>query len=80
MPLKRALAAETYAISRLDSGWIQKVIWTNVYTWARERAPTRADIVSGWKATGLEPLGPITVLEKLTDPQTSHYLNGCVGV
>jgi hypothetical protein len=66
---KRALAAETDATPRLDSGRLQKVEWTRMYIWARQRALTTANIVSGWKATGLEPLSLIAVLEKL---ETSH--------
>jgi hypothetical protein len=73
-PLKRALAAETDAVSRLDSGRLQKVEWTKMYIRARERALTTANIVSGWKATGLEPLSPITVLEKLSTPHTPQSL------
>jgi hypothetical protein len=64
-PLKRALAAETDAASRLDSGRIQRVDWTNMYIRAREKAFTSLNIQSGWKATGLEPLSPILVLDKL---------------
>lgn len=45
-----------------------------MYIRARERALTTANIVSGWKATGLEPLSPITVLEKLSTPHTLRSL------
>ena len=64
-PLKRALAIETDAVSRLDSGRIQRVEWTEMYIRAREKALISTNIVSGWKATGLDPLSPIHVLEKL---------------
>ena len=46
-PLKRALAAETDAGSRLDSGRIQRVEWTEMYIRARKRAFTSLNIVSG---------------------------------
>jgi DDE superfamily endonuclease/Tc5 transposase DNA-binding domain len=69
-PLKRALAAETDAASRLDSGRIQRVEWTNMYIRAREKALTSANIASGWRATGLEPLSPIIVLDKLAATPT----------
>jgi hypothetical protein len=69
-PLKRALAAETDGVSRLNSGRLQKVECTRMYIRARERAFTTANIISGWKATSLEPLSPITVLEKLSTPHT----------
>jgi hypothetical protein len=69
-PLKRALAAETDAAARLDSGRIQRVDWTKMYIRAREKALISANILSGWKATGLEPLSPILVLEKLPKART----------
>jgi hypothetical protein len=69
-PLKRALAAETDAASRLDSGRIQRADWTNMYIRAREKAFTSSNIQSGWKATGLEPLSPILVLDKLPKAST----------
>lgn len=70
-PLKRALAAETDAVSRLDSGRIQRIEWTRMYIRARARALTSVNILSGWRATGLEPLSPIYVLEKLPSPKAS---------
>ena len=73
-PLKRGLAAETDAASRLDSGRIQRVDWTNMYIRAREKALTSANIASGWKATGLEPLSPILVLDKLPTTPTPQPL------
>jgi hypothetical protein len=69
-PLRLALAAETDGVSRLDSRRLQRVEWTTMYIRARERAFTAANIVSGWKATGLGPLSPITVLKKLSTPHT----------
>jgi hypothetical protein len=36
---------------------------------ARNKAITMRNICSGWKATGLEPLSPIVVLEKLAQIQ-----------
>ena len=73
-PLKRALAAETDAAARLDSGRIQRVEWTSMYIRAREKALTLVNIVSGWKATGLEPLSPITILDKLPTTPTPQPL------
>ena len=69
-PLKRALASETDAASRLDSGRIARVEWTSMYSRAREKALTSANNVSGWKASGLHPLSAITVLNKLPSPAT----------
>lgn len=69
-PLKRALATETDAASRHDPGRIQRVDWTNMYIRARERAFISSNIQSGWKATGLEPLSPILMLDKLPKAST----------
>ena len=63
-PLKRALAAETDKASHLDSGRIRRVEWTEMYIRARETALTSSNILSGWRATGLQPLSPIVVLDK----------------
>ena len=73
-PFKRALAAETDAISRLDAGRIQRVEWTEMFIRARAKAVTTSNISSGWRATGLEPLSPIVVLEKLATKQPSRSL------
>jgi hypothetical protein len=65
LPLKRALAAETDTASRLDSGLITRTEWTSMYIQARQQAFRSSNLISGFKATGLWPLSPITVLEKL---------------
>jgi len=72
-PLKRALASETDAASRLDPGRVPRVEWTQMYIRAREKAITTANIKSGWKATGLQPLSAITVPDKLKQPTTSRH-------
>ena len=64
-PLKRALASETDAMSRLDSGRIARVEWTEVYIRARAKAVTPDTILSGWRSTGLVPLAPMRVLRTL---------------
>lgn len=63
-PLKRALAAETDSVDRLDAGRVSRVEWTKMYIQAREKALTASNIRSGWRNTGLEPLSPIVVLDK----------------
>ena len=73
-PLKRGLAAETDAVSKLDYGRIQRAEWTEMYIRARGKALTLSNIVSGWRATGLEPLSAITVLETLVSPSTPRTL------
>ncbi|KYG40317.1 hypothetical protein M433DRAFT_160601, partial [Acidomyces richmondensis BFW] len=50
-PLKRALASETDAASRLDSGRIPRIEWTSMYIRAREQALRSSNIVSSFKAT-----------------------------
>ena len=64
-PLKKALAAETDKLASLDPGRQSRVEWTEAYIRAREKAITQANIQSGWKATGLWPLSPIKVLNKI---------------
>lgn len=73
-PLKRALAAETDKASRLDPGRIQRVEWVTMYIRARAEAFTSTNIQSGWKATGLMPLSPITVLSKVQTAPTPEAL------
>lgn len=68
-PLKRALAVETDVVSRLDSGRLKRVEWTEMYIRARQRALTVSNIKSGWRATGLGPLSPIEVLSKIQQPR-----------
>ena len=63
-PLKRALAAETDSVARIDAGRVARVEWTRMYIRAREKAFTASNIKSGWRKTGLEPLSPIVVLDK----------------
>jgi hypothetical protein len=73
-PLKRALASETDAALRLDSGRIarvQWVEWVEMYIRARQRALNKHNILSGWRSAGLVPLSPITVLGKLSGGTTS---------
>ena len=68
-PLKRALADETDSLSRLDPGRISRVEWTSSYIRARERALTTSNILSGFRATGISPLSPITILSTLEMPE-----------
>ena len=64
-PLKRALASETDAALRLDTGRMSRVEWVEIYIRIREKALTSSNIRRGWRGTGLAPLSPITVLDKL---------------
>ena len=51
--LKRALATETDAASRVDAGRIARSEWTRMYIRAREIALRELNITSGFRATGL---------------------------
>ena len=64
-PLKRALGKETDKVARLDSSRIARVQWTEMYMRARRFAFSMSNICSGWRATGLYPLYPDVVLEKV---------------
>lgn len=70
--LKSALAIETDSRTRLDSGRISKVEWVEMYMRARQRAITKRNIESGFRKTGIWPLSPITVLERLKNPPLPH--------
>ena len=63
--LKRALVLETDGTSRLDSGRIARVEWTEMYIRARAKAMTSDNILYGWRNTGLMPLAPMRVLRTL---------------
>ncbi|KYG41592.1 hypothetical protein M433DRAFT_158849, partial [Acidomyces richmondensis BFW] len=71
----RALATETDQLSRLDPGRIARVDWTLMYIRAREKALTSSNIKSGWCATGLELLSPITVIDKIASKPTPTPLD-----
>ena len=71
-PLKRALAGETDKAFRPDPGRISHAEWTTMYLQAREKAFTKANIESGWRATGLEPLSPYVVIDKLSHSLPEH--------
>ena len=71
-PLKHVLAAATDAISRLDPSRIPRIEWTEMYLRAPMNTLTSANILSGWKTTGLEPLSLITMLDKLPPIPTPY--------
>lgn len=60
--------------SRLDPGRSQCAERATMYYHAREKAFTSTNIEGGWKATGLMPLSPITVLAKI-QPSTPRQTN-----
>lgn len=70
-PLKRALAEETDAVSRLDSSRISRVDWVSKLMRARSRALVSSNILAGWRGAGLEPFKPQRVLRELPSRRTS---------
>lgn len=63
--LKQRATIETRAISRLSSQPIPRSEWIELLSQAREKAITTHNIQSGWRATGLSPLAPMRVLERI---------------
>jgi len=77
LAMKRALASETDAALWLDCGRISRVKWTEIFIRAREKAITSNNILAGWRASGLWPVSPVTVLARLsatsaTTDETPH--------
>jgi hypothetical protein len=70
-PLKRALAREFDPLFRLDTRRIPRVEWTAAFIRARENAFTPSNIRSSFRATGIYPISPITILSTLKMPSPS---------
>ena len=64
-PLKKALAIETDRLTALADSRIPRAEWVEAYIRARERAFILSNIQAGWKASGLWPLSPIEVLNRV---------------
>jgi hypothetical protein len=71
-PLKRALAREFDPLFRLDTRRIPRVEWTTAFIRARENAFTASNIRSSFRATGVYPISPITILSTLKMPSPSR--------
>jgi hypothetical protein len=67
-PLKRALSTEIEKLFRLDTRRIPRVEWTEAYITARSRAFIPRSIESSFRASGIYPLSPITILSTLRMP------------
>lgn len=67
-PLKRALSIEIEKLFRLDTRRIARVEWTEAYITARSRAFIPRNIESSFRASGIYPLSPITILSTLRMP------------
>jgi hypothetical protein len=64
-PLKRALSAEIEKLFRLDTRRIPRIEWTEAYITARAKAFTSRNIESSFRASGIYPISPITILSTL---------------
>jgi len=67
-PLKRALSTEIEKLFRLDTRRIPRVEWTEAYITARSRAFIPRSIELSFRASGIYPLSPITILSTLRMP------------
>jgi hypothetical protein len=67
-PLKRALSAEIEKLFRLDTRRVPRVEWTEAYITARNKAFTTRNVESSFRASGIYPLSPITILSTLRMP------------
>jgi hypothetical protein len=67
-PLKRALSTEIEKLFRLDTRRIPRIEWTEAYITARGRAFIPRSIESSFRASGIYPLSPITILSTLLMP------------
>lgn len=70
-PPKRALGKEADKVAGLDSSRIARVQWTEMYIRAYKSAFSMSNICGGWCATGLHPLYPDVVLDKVRDVRQS---------
>lgn len=62
---ERYHSCETHAISRLSSQRIPRSEWIELLSRAREKAISKENILSGWRAAGLWPALPMRVLSNL---------------
>jgi hypothetical protein len=67
-PLKQALSTEIEKLFRLDTRRIPRIEWTEAYITARSRAFIPRSIESSFRASGIYPLSPITILSTLRIP------------
>jgi len=67
-PLKAAYRGQVDRLERAGTNTIGKEHFTSLYSPARERAFTKANIAAGWAATGLFPFDPDRVLKDTPKP------------
>ena len=70
-PLKRALSSEIDRLFRLTTSRIPRIEWTTAYITARSKAFTTINVESSFRASGIYPLSPITILSTLQMPSPS---------
>jgi hypothetical protein len=70
-PLKRALSTEIEKLFRLDTRRVPRIEWTEAYITARAKAFTSRNIESSFRASGIYPLSPITILSTLRMPSST---------
>jgi hypothetical protein len=68
-PLKRAMAGFLDRLFRTGIATLQKVEWFECFLKAHEKAVTCNNIMGGWRGSGIYPLNPLKVLQKLPAPK-----------
>jgi hypothetical protein len=69
--LKRALSTEIEKLFCLDTYRIPRIKWTEAYITAWAKAFTSRNIESSFRASGIYPLSPITILSTLRMPTST---------
>ena len=70
-PLKHALSKKTDAVNQYDSSRISRISWVEMYIKTRIKALSTENLKAGWKGTGLIPLNPDKILNKLPNRKES---------
>ena len=70
-PLKRALSAEIEKLFRLGTRRILRIERTEAYITARAKAFASRSIESSFRASGIYPISPITILSILRTPTST---------
>ncbi|KAM0709946.1 hypothetical protein Q7P35_002308 [Cladosporium inversicolor] len=73
-PLKRALSTEIEKLFCLDTWRVPRIEWTEAYIIARHKAFTTRNVESSFRAAGIYPLSPITILSTLRMPTPTPWV------
>jgi hypothetical protein len=68
-PLKYAMAGFLDRLFRTGIKTLQKIEWFECFIKAHEKAVTYSNIQGGWRGSGIYPLNPLKVLQKLPAPK-----------